>query len=316
MEFINGELDGDSWEDLCDKCFRLRYQTEGYQRVPAVIKGDFGIEGFTTTGIVFQCYFPEREYSDDELYNHHRNKVTRDINKLINNGKELKSIGVLNIKEWHFTTPLYKDKRILQHCETKRQEVLAAKRTDGLDYIDDNFKILVKVERDYMREINRLLYLYKDFKLDLALKHTSDIDWTKCPADKVNNIKRKISAIMPDSGDSTWRDRYDRTVNIYLSYYIKGIELLGKLKIENPEFYERIFQLENACKIEMQQKCDMNDDSAINKKLFFEVLENFESKIKDEFGEQITLASIGELKTELVSTWLADCSMDFRGGTW
>lgn len=267
---------------------------------------------FTTSSIVFQCYFPERLYSDDELYNHQRDKVTKDINKLIDNGKELKSIGITNIKEWHFTTPIYKDKRILQHCETKRREVLAAKQSKGLDYIDPDFRILVKVERDFMKEINQLLYLCKDFKLDLALKHTGDIDWTKCPTDKVNNIKRKISAIMPDNGDDSWQSRYDRMVNLYLSYYVKGIELLGRLKIQNPEFYERVFQLENSCKIEMQQKCDMNDNSSINKKLFFEIMENFEAKIKGEFGEQITLASIGELKTELVSSWLADCSMDFR----
>ena len=39
------------------------------------------------SGIAYQCYCPEKSYSDDELYVHLRDKVTKDIGKLID--KEL-----------------------------------------------------------------------------------------------------------------------------------------------------------------------------------------------------------------------------------
>ncbi|CAH8713376.1 hypothetical protein M5W83_26740 [Paenibacillus thiaminolyticus] len=60
----------------------MKFQDEHFTEIPAVHGGDAGIEGFTRLGRVYQCYCPEREYSDDELYDHLRNKMTRDINKL------------------------------------------------------------------------------------------------------------------------------------------------------------------------------------------------------------------------------------------
>ena len=57
LDFIEGPLDGDLWEKLCNSCYRIRYQEENYTQVPSVQGGDAGIEGFTQTGIVYQCYW-------------------------------------------------------------------------------------------------------------------------------------------------------------------------------------------------------------------------------------------------------------------
>ena len=40
--------------------------------------------------------------------------------------------------------------------------------------------------------------------------------------------------------------------------------------------------------------------------------EIFENKLKEQFSTTVDLASIGELKQDLVASWLADCSMEFR----
>lgn len=64
LDFFDSKLDGDSWEELCQSCYRIRYQDVHYTEVPATYKGDAGIEGFTQTGIVIQCYYPEGTYSD------------------------------------------------------------------------------------------------------------------------------------------------------------------------------------------------------------------------------------------------------------
>lgn len=129
LSFIEGYMTGNAWEDLCVKCYRIRYQCDNYIAVPAVQRGDAGIEGFTNKGIVHQCYCPERQYSDNELYDHQRDKLTADIEKLMKNADRLRALGVPPVKEWHLNIPEYKDSRILIHAETKRQEVLSAKRT-------------------------------------------------------------------------------------------------------------------------------------------------------------------------------------------
>lgn len=127
LEFIKQYLSGEKWEKLCNSCYRIRYQEMGYQEIPAQYRGDGGIEGFTKNGIVYQCYCPEKEYTDDELYEHMRNKMTTDIAKFISKDYEkvLKGLGINNINQWHFVIPQNKDRRILEHAEKKRKEVLA-----------------------------------------------------------------------------------------------------------------------------------------------------------------------------------------------
>ena len=86
MTFIEGYMTGNAWEELCVKCYRLRYQKEHYVAIPAVQGGDAGIEGFTYNGIVHQCYCPERVYSDNDPYAYQRDKLTADIEKLMTCG--------------------------------------------------------------------------------------------------------------------------------------------------------------------------------------------------------------------------------------
>ena len=55
----------------------------------------------------------------------------------------------------------------------------------------------------------------------------------------------------------------------------------------------------------------MNGNSSLNRKIFEDILEDFEKKLKDEL-EDFSWESILELKRDIVSSWLADCSMQFK----
>ena len=180
MTFFEGPMTGDIWEDLCVQCYRIRYQDFHYNDIPAVYKGDAGVEGFTRNGIVHQSYCPEREYSDDELYEHQRDKMTRDINKLLGNADRLQKLGVPTIVEWHFNIPEYKDSRILVHAETKRLEVLKAKNDNPSvhSHIADSFQIIIKIAEDFKVEISRILRTtITNMRLNLAVQHTESPDW-------------------------------------------------------------------------------------------------------------------------------------------
>lgn len=312
LDLIDQKIDGHVWEDLCTKCYRMRYQNEGFHPVPAAYRGDHGIEGYTHTGIVYQCYFPEKEYSDDELYNSQRRKMTKDINKLLENGEKLKTIGIENIKEWHFVVPTYKDRRILEHRTTKQKEVREKKKKNNLDYIDENFCIFIKTEDDFFEELNKVINVGNALKYDFSFQHTGVVDWSGCDSEKVDNIKRKIKAIMTGKNESISEDPYNRLVNLYVSFYIKGIEILNTLRLKSPILYEQITKLSYSARIQAQMKCDFNTDRALNKKIFDEILEKFEEQLSDAFSDTMTKTSIAELKHDLVSSWLADCPMDFR----
>lgn len=314
LDFLEGPLNGDSWEELCNSCYRMKYQEEHYTEIPAVHGGDAGIEGFTRTGRVYQCYCPEREYTDDELHNHLRDKMTDDINKLITPkyAKRLKELGVPVIKEWHFVIPQYRDARIIQHAECKRQEVLSLKKSqpDIYDYIDDNFVIVIKQAEDFKVEISKIIRTtLTDMKLNFAIYHTADPDWSKCDSEKANNIKRKVKAVMGNIKETD--EDFNSVVNTYIESYIKGLEILRILRISYTEVYEEIYMLEQAYKKQVSLKTKMNTDSSINSKLFNEILDDFQNKLEDQF-KYLTAASVMELKIDLISGWLADCSMQFR----
>jgi hypothetical protein len=311
LNYIDGYKDGDSWEKLCVDCYRIRYQDDHYQEIPAAHGGDAGIEGFTKSGIVHQCYCPERDYSDSELYNHLRDKMTTDIDKLLKNGKRLVELGVPPITEWHFDTPEYKDSRILAHAATKQKEVAAAKTAnpDKYAHIADGFQIVIKVAEDFAPEISRIVRgSLIDMKLNIAVEHTDN--WEECDSEKVENIRRKVKAVIHIDDDSD--KNLNKVVDLYIGCYISGIEIMNRFRVNFPEIYGDVFKLEQSFKQDVSLKTLMNTDHTMNNMVFTDILNDFQNKLESEFAGIFIAASIGELKQDMVAGWLADCSMEFR----
>ena len=312
LDFFEGKLNGDSWEDICQSCYRMMYRNVHYTEIPAVQGGDGGIEGFTQNGIVNQCYCPEREYSENELYEHQRDKMTHDINKLLSPEykKRLLKLGVPVIREWHFVVPFYKDSRIIEHAETKRKEVLEHKEKNPkqYDYIDSNFIIVIKQAEDFAVEITRIIRKsLTATKLNLAVRAVEKPDWEHCDSEKVANISRKVKAVMVDVDD----DDEDLNDIVYVEAYIKGMEIMRMLRVSFTEIYEDVYGLEQSYKKQVKVQTRFNTDRSMNIKVFNDILQDFEKQLKDAC-KYFTPESIIELKTDIISMWLADCSMQFR----
>lgn len=314
IEFLQPYMTGDKWEEICTSWYRIKYQDEGFHEIPATYRGDGGIEGYTRTGIVYQCYCPEKEYSDDDLYEHMRKKMSKDIKKLINPeyAKILKKMGIRDIKEWHFIVPENRDKRLLEHKETKRKQVLEYKQLhkEQCDFINDNFEIDIKVAKDFKLQFSQIIRGNVGVKLDLTSLKNKDIDWSDCDSQKVLNVKRKIKAVMGGVDDND--EDYLELVDFYMKSYLTGMQILENLRENVIDIYEQVAGIELAYKNEVAQKTKLNMDSSINGKLFREIMDSFKNTIEQKLpfmSEQ----SIFELRDDLISQWLADCSMQFRG---
>lgn len=311
LEYFGDTLDPNKWEDICDTCYRYRYQKDHYQKIPANYCGDAGIEGFTRSGITYQCYFPDKIYSDNEYYDHIRDKATKDINKLKVNIERLKEFGVTIITEWHFVIPENRDPRILIHLTNKKMEIKKLKQDDPAKYsiISDDFDIILKTAEDFPDEIYRyVIHDITENKVKIDIKREKYIDITKCDSDKVANIKRKIKAIM--NCDET-DDRFIAVVNGYVSAYMYGIELLQKLNKDWPALYQEIFGLMEANKNDVHMRTLMNTDRSINKQLFDQIMNEFVNSLKEIKG--LSQSAIIELKQDIIAGWLADCNMEFKG---
>ena len=315
LDFLKDTLDGKTWERLCDGCYRDRYQDVNYTKVPSNHQGDAGIEGFTHSGIVYQCYCPEKEYTDNELYEALRKKVTTDIGKLTSKdyAKRLTALGIKCIKEWHFVIPEYRDKRIVEHLEKKRLDVIEKKNEDPetFFYIDDNITLIIKEAEDFKVEIVRLIRNpLVDTKLNLAVKSVKKVDWSECDTVKINNIKRKVMSLMNTSEDD---EDYKEMVQYWAEAYLKGIEIMSTLQQSYGSIYEDLFDLEQQYKADVSMKSKMNSDHSLNSAIFNEIMEDFETTLTEEFTT-FSKASIMELKRDLISGWLADCSLQFKAG--
>jgi len=77
-----GLFTGEQWEAMFQIILKRKHENNGYQPIITIPSGDHGIEGFTRTGDVFQCYCPAQDYDNADLYEKQRNKITTDLNKL------------------------------------------------------------------------------------------------------------------------------------------------------------------------------------------------------------------------------------------
>lgn len=316
LDFLNSDLNGESWENLCIACYKMRYASEHFTDIPANRGGDGGIEGYTENGIVIQCYCPlDKNLSHQDLYENLRDKMTQDINKFIDekNSKNLKKLGIPPIKEWHFVIPEYKDNRILEH-KTKKIQLVKKTRESNLelyDYISEDFRIIVKVAEDFRIELSRILRSsLTDIAMNIELSNYTKPDWSKSDNTKINNIKRKILAIAPNLEDNL--DSFNHILDLYMTHYLEGIEKFERLGKSFPDIRKDLLDLETAFKMNVTTKTLMNTDKTLNSKIFNELGDEFEKKLREDFSFLSNTTTMN-LKWNLVCKWLADCSMEFKG---
>ncbi|MGE7922337.1 hypothetical protein ACQKND_04015 [Viridibacillus arvi] len=316
LKVIEEYLNGDKWEQLIVSCCRTVYREHDFQEVPAHYKGDSGIEGFTRNGIVIQCYCPDDpNLSINQLYENQREKVTDDINKLINleNAVKLQNLGVPEIKKWIFIVPEHKDRRILEHLHKKKQEVLRKKNAEPLSYgyISADFDCLIKVADDFRDEIFEL-YITKAMgkKINLPQLKVFNPNWDNVPSEKVENVKRKILSINPNLRSNP--DFLDKLINQYMTLYVQGVQFMEKIGETFPEFRRDIIELKNTYKNEVESRSSLNFNHTLNNSVFIELQKEFTKNLEKEFSALGT-STLMSLTQSTTSEWLADCSLEFIG---
>lgn len=145
-------LDGKDWQEHCLRLLELRYGA-GLQRVPDARLGDRGIEAFTRSdGQLYQCYAAEEPVEADELYERQRNKLTRELAKLISNIVEIHGMLAGPICRYVFLVHRIADKRIVVHAAAKTHEL----RSRGLPECDAAIEVTVHTDEVFLPEREEL----------------------------------------------------------------------------------------------------------------------------------------------------------------
>lgn len=306
LDYFNANLSPKEWESLIDSCYSLRY-TGQWHKVPSEYLGDCGIEGFTDNGIVYQCYFPEQPYDNQRLYEYQRKKLTDDIAKLTNptNMEKLKKVlGRVVIKEWHLVVPEYKTRQIIEHANSKENElrVQIVQDLQLYSHLDPNIRISVMQAGCYIEEIAKIIRA-RNNKIKLRLSTDDEIDYSLCDVEKVKNIRRKFRAIKQDLSDSD----LNKLVNTYVIHYLKGVSILNNLRIQMPTEHGELHDIIESFKNEILVKTTLTSNSNID--VFNTIMKEFEVELDK--MQIFDPSTVKNLKNEIIAGWLADCSLEF-----
>ncbi len=298
-----GDISGQDWEDICNKLFHLRYK-DNYQEVPAKYGGDYGVEGFTFDGDLFQCYSPvDEDYSSKSLYELQRDKISKDINKLIKNILDIKKLNKnVPIDNWHFVTPAFDNKSLIEHCRKKEDEVKKAIPS----HITKNFKIILQTENSYIEEIGHLVNAnilqiqsqsrnYTEEDLDMIGKSKNEI------VERIRNKLQKLDSLKKNE------IKLNKFTYLIFKYFLEGQEELDMLNKSYPDIYEKLVRLKNSIEKDIEQKALIGlglEDIQIIQKEYRKTLEH-------DFSNSCEVSLLSNLAQEAVADWMVRCPINF-----
>jgi len=310
--------DGDEWEAFCQSCLKIKHQHNNFKSVPADDgDGDCGLDGFNAIGDAYQCYCPEKEYKDKELYEHQRQKVTDDIQKLYNYRVKLKKIlNGVKIKTWHFTTPLLKSRELIAHCNTKENLV----KSWNLDFIDADFKIGLKDYEYFRPEIpyvitsDKILNPVNALGIDFPTTEpsTQTIEDYKASYENntfVNNGLRKNTKLFPASNGQDYSENIIKLTDSHIEYKIIGDGILKFWSNAYDQQYEKFVRVTNALGKKIKQESLIPVGN--NQEKLKEINQLVKATLDREFTNFLSEANKEELTSYLVSFWILECSLDF-----
>jgi len=252
-----GTYNGNTWESVCQICFKQKYGDE-YSEVKASSPGDHGIEGFTRTGKVFQCYCPNDNYSSNKLYGEQRNKITKDLGKLKIYEKQLKLLlGDVKIKKWIFVTPRIDKNELIKHCTTKTNEY----RKLGIDILDKDFEVIAQDAEFLLPHLNIALrevmpkVLFNGFS-----SNEDEINYKDTESSLVDNSNYKHKQRLSNNNVKNINQKVDNFTDKTIKHFLDGKDVLRKWHNVFPSEYERFVRIVSQVEVKVEEECSFSTD--------------------------------------------------------
>jgi hypothetical protein len=296
------ELDGNSWESDVKRWLRLKYPND-FQEVPATDRGDAGIEGYCICDcLVYQCYAALEKLDTKSLYENQRDKLTGDIGKFVQNKAKLLKVlpRKFKVRRYCFVVPEYRSRQLVEHANTKSEEVRVAR----LDYVADDFAILVHKKVDYEpQQREEQLRLLRKLNLDLEEVEKEALEWVIGNNAGVQNLDRKIRTFtgLTDKKDIEKQREY------WIERKICTDNALEKLRSRTPEAWEKLWDVKRA-----RERLLGREYGIAGSKVG--TVANISDKLASDMITRVpNLEQIGAetLAEGLVGGWLQDCKLDF-----
>lgn len=292
---------GEEFEEMCWGLLCRRYPVQELVRLPATVRGDHGIEGYSKDGIAYQCYADRDSLNLRHRTEKQKRKLTRDTSKLKKNATKLVPIlGGVVLGDYVLMVPQFHDVELVAHA-VHRAEVV---REFGLSFIGADFEISIKTPQDYPAEL-------KAAELDPAAGphlpapevEEADVDlFRDRKPELISVLETKLERLEPEG--SARRDLRDELVRTFL---VKE-ELLGSLA-EWPETLEAVERRRQMRQDKLIFQNQLDSEGAAERlstlidSYQVELHENVPG-LSDQDSQRLAIGQVGD--------WLMRCPLSFK----
>lgn len=299
---LNINITGKEWENICEICLQEKFKDENFSTVPATTNGDWGLDGYTRTGIIFQCYNPEGETTSANLHEKLRNKINTDLKKIEKNQNKIRILmdGV-KIKKWILLTYDIPNKDIHIYSRKKEDEY----RNKKLEILDKDFIILVQPFSFIQFQFSQMNFPKKLSYITENITYNEELE-KKLESDYLGNLNRKLKYLFGDK-----ENKIRALKQNYIVQYFRGMEVFRKLQEDLPKDCQKYIDLISTFELNLSEILSFSEKGK-EKETFLKIKEELEKRIKENFSENYDIILLDKLKDYQIAFWLLHCPLDFE----
>jgi hypothetical protein len=290
-------MDGKAWQRLCVQVLHNEH-AEDLIPVPDKTRGDAGLEAYTLTGLAYQCYSPEEPLSAEQRYAKHRDKMTEDVGKFINNSVKLEPmLGTVRVRRWILLVPVADSRQINVHATKQTARVREAAPT----YADAEIFVIVQTLDHYQASVDAIV----NSRLSrLFLPALESPDYSSVNSSQIDVMHTKLTKV-PRLREQERRRRY---VQSLLTSNLSGQEHRDYIRDHYPELEDELEHLLRDLEERLDSEFSLSEDTP--ERMLLRVKADAEKRVRRALptvrdGDARVIAD-GQ-----VADWLMRCPLDF-----
>jgi hypothetical protein len=291
--------DGDAWQAFALRLVQLRHRPQNVQIVPDTVRGDAGIEFFSTDGCLYQCYAPQEVSDVAKAASAMKEKARRDLRKFITYNETVSNIlQTVRAERWILLCPFLDDKGVVAYVRGKGIEL----KDDSLPFVSAGFEALVQSQEDFATELEALRI--QSLGPPLAFDRPSDAEVAaRSDSDIGKRLTHKLARAYPEDQPLTIEHRAASHIRAHL---IRE-NALDALRLDHAVLWERSLGCLTA---EENRMLTIGAGSGVPSDQLAKSVNRIEESLRTDLPD-LARATITEIATGTISDWLIRCPLDF-----
>lgn len=290
---------GTEWQDYALRLVKLQYGPANVQRVPDKVRGDFGIEFFTTCGALFQCFAPAEATDTAKAASRMKSKATTDLGKLFRYRVQIEELlNGIKARRWLLLCPFLDNKAVVTHVRKKGNEI----KSQGLTFLDSSFQALVHSQEDFATEIEALRRQVVGPPIVVADATPEAVERHAISPASTVLIGKLARAFPAKSGDEL-----ERMKTHYINNLVRHENMMTALRADYPTIWEQAYQTVAA---EEQRLLLLGASGNAPREQLERSLDRVAAGLKHDLPS-LSHAIRENLSQGVLSDWLMRCPLDF-----